>query len=43
MIRGGSLRVPVHRTFPLAEVHAAVNEAAAENRGGKVLLDLTAD
>jgi trans-2-enoyl-CoA reductase len=42
MIRDGSLRVPVHRVFPLGEIHAAINEAAATNRGGKVLLDLTA-
>ncbi len=40
MILDGALRVPVHRTYPLAEIHAAINEAAAENRGGKVLLDL---
>jgi mitochondrial enoyl-[acyl-carrier protein] reductase / trans-2-enoyl-CoA reductase len=40
MIRDGSLRVPIHRVFPLEDVHAALREAAAERRGGKVLLDL---
>jgi NADPH:quinone reductase-like Zn-dependent oxidoreductase len=43
MIREGSLRMPIHRTFPLGEIHAALREAAAERRGGKVLLDLAAD
>ena len=39
---GGELRVPIHRVFPLAELWAAVQEAATENRNGKVLLDLRA-
>lgn len=42
MIRDGSLSVPIHRTFPLEEIHAALREAASERRGGKVLLDLAA-
>jgi len=36
----GGLHMPVHRVFPLAEVVAAVAEAAGEKRAGKVLLDL---
>ncbi|MDD5201222.1 MAG: 2-enoyl thioester reductase domain-containing protein [Terrimicrobiaceae bacterium] len=39
MCLDGSLRVPIHRVFPLRELHAALREAAAEGRGGKVLLD----
>jgi len=42
MILDGSLRIPLHRVFPLGEIHAALREAAAESRGGKVLLDLSA-
>jgi trans-2-enoyl-CoA reductase len=42
MIRDGSLHVPIHRAFSLGEIHAALREAAAEHRGGKVLLDLAA-
>jgi NADPH:quinone reductase-like Zn-dependent oxidoreductase len=43
MIRDGSLQVPIHRTFPLDDLHAALREAAAGSRGGKVLLDLGSD
>lgn len=43
MIRNGTLRVAVQRTFPLEEVHAALREASAEHRGGKILLDLSAN
>lgn len=42
MIRTGALRVPLHAVHPLHDIHAALREAAAERRGGKVLLDLTA-
>ncbi len=42
MLRDGSLRVPVHRTFALADIHPALTEAALERRAGKVLLDLRA-
>lgn len=38
----GSLHLPIHRIYPLAEIHAALDEAARESRAGKVLLDLTA-
>jgi NADPH:quinone reductase len=41
MIREGTLRVPVHGIFPLHEIHAALREAAAECRDGKVLLELS--
>ena len=37
----GKLTMPVHRTYPLTEVHLAVDEAARESRAGKVLLDLS--
>jgi trans-2-enoyl-CoA reductase len=37
----GKLTMPVHRLFPLEELVAAVEEAGAESRAGKVLLDLT--
>lgn len=40
LIADGLLRMPVHRVFPLDEVHAALDEAAGERRNGKVLLDL---
>lgn len=40
MIREGALRMPVHRVFPLDEIHAALREAGEGGRGGKVLLDL---
>lgn len=36
----GRLHMPVHRTFPLSELLAAVEEAGKEKRAGKVLLDL---
>jgi mitochondrial enoyl-[acyl-carrier protein] reductase / trans-2-enoyl-CoA reductase len=36
----GKLHIPVHRVFPLGKLLAAINEAAREGRGGKVLLDL---
>jgi len=39
MVRDGSLRVPVHRVFPLSDIHAAFREAQAESRGGKILID----
>ena len=42
MIRDGSLHVPVHRTFALRDIHAALREAGAGGRDGKVLLDLAA-
>ena len=38
----GSLSLPVHATFPLDEIPAAVAEAAAAHRSGKVLIDLAA-
>ena len=38
----GALHLPIHRTYPLAEIQAALDEAARESRAGKVLLDLTA-
>jgi NADPH:quinone reductase-like Zn-dependent oxidoreductase len=40
LIREGALRMPVHRVFPLDDIHAALREAAEGGRGGKVLLDL---
>ncbi|MGH8046162.1 MAG: MDR family NADPH-dependent oxidoreductase [Chthoniobacterales bacterium] len=43
MIREGSLHMPIHRVFPLDEIHAALDEATSERRGGKVLLDLSAN
>ncbi|CAN5398945.1 zinc-dependent alcohol dehydrogenase family protein [soil metagenome] len=36
----GRLYTPVHRTFPLTDLLAAVEEAAQEKRSGKILLDL---
>lgn len=42
MLREGTLHVPVHRLFPLREIHAALAEAATSRRPGKVLLDLQA-
>ncbi len=36
----GKLHMPVHKVFPLPEVHAAVAEASGDKRSGKVLLDL---
>jgi len=38
----GSLTQPIHRVFPLSELHAAVEEAGRESRSGKILLDLRA-
>lgn len=38
----GRLHMPVHRVFPLAELVAAVAEAGAEARSGKVLIDFRA-
>lgn len=40
LITDGLMRMPVHRVFPLDEVHDALDEAAGERRSGKVLLDL---
>lgn len=40
MIREGALHMPVHRVFPLEDIHAALREAGEGGRGGKVLLDL---
>lgn len=40
MIREGALHMPVHRVFPLDDIHAALREASEGRRGGKVLLDL---
>ncbi len=37
----GKLTMPVHRTYPLTEVHQAVEEATRESRAGKVLLELS--
>jgi trans-2-enoyl-CoA reductase len=38
----GTLRIPVHRVYPLTELPAALEEAGRERRDGKVLLDLRA-
>ncbi|MDX2079388.1 MAG: 2-enoyl thioester reductase domain-containing protein [Terrimicrobiaceae bacterium] len=38
----GALHTPVHATFRLGQLQDALAEAAAERRGGKVLLDLSA-
>lgn len=38
----GKLRIPIHQVFPLTDLLKAVEEAAAENRNGKVVLDLRA-
>jgi mitochondrial enoyl-[acyl-carrier protein] reductase / trans-2-enoyl-CoA reductase len=38
----GKLRIPIHRIFPLSQLLAAVAEAGAEKRNGKVVLDLRA-
>lgn len=43
MVRDGTLTVPIHRTFPLREIHAALADAASGRRAGKVLLDLQAN
>ncbi len=40
-LAAGRLHTPVHRVFPLRDLQAALAEAAREQRGGKVLLDLT--
>lgn len=42
MLAEGSLRVPIHRVFPLREIHAALAEAARSGRDGKILVDLQA-
>lgn len=42
LIAAGALRVPVHRVYPLRDIHAALAEAARSGRPGKVLLDLRA-
>jgi trans-2-enoyl-CoA reductase len=42
MSRSGRLHMPVHRVFPLQDLPAALEEARAEKRSGKVLLDLWA-
>jgi mitochondrial enoyl-[acyl-carrier protein] reductase / trans-2-enoyl-CoA reductase len=36
----GALQLPVHRVYPLAELHAALEEAGRGSRTGKVLMDL---
>lgn len=36
----GAIHMPVHQTFPLSDLLAAVEEAGKESRGGKVILDL---
>ena len=41
-LKGGTLFTPVHQKFPLSRVVEAVNAAGTEQRGGKVLLDLSA-
>ncbi len=41
-LKAGTLFTPVHATFPLARVAEAVQAAAQDQRGGKVLLDLSA-
>jgi NADPH:quinone reductase-like Zn-dependent oxidoreductase len=40
MIREGALHMPVHRVFPIDDIHTALREAAEGQRSGKVLLDL---
>ncbi|GAT33465.1 NADPH:quinone reductase [Terrimicrobium sacchariphilum] len=40
MIAGGKLTLPVHRTYPLDDIHAALAEAAEGQRSGKVVIDL---
>jgi NADPH:quinone reductase-like Zn-dependent oxidoreductase len=42
MLREGTIHVPIHRTFALREIHAALAEAATSRRTGKILLDLQA-
>jgi len=41
-LEAGTLHVPIHATFPLARLVEAVEAAGAEQRGGKVILDLAA-
>lgn len=41
-LKAGTLFTPVHQTYPLSRVVEAAGAAAREQRGGKVLLDLTA-
>jgi NADPH:quinone reductase-like Zn-dependent oxidoreductase len=40
MIREDALHMPVHRIFPLDDIHAALREASEGRRSGKVLIDL---
>lgn len=42
LLKAGKLSTPVHATFPLTQVVEAVEAAGQEQRGGKVLLDLSA-
>ena len=42
LLKAGKLFTPVHATFPLTRVVEAVEAAGQEQRGGKVLLDLSA-
>lgn len=39
MSLAGRLQMPVHKVFPFSELHAALAEAAAGQRSGKVLVD----
>jgi mitochondrial enoyl-[acyl-carrier protein] reductase / trans-2-enoyl-CoA reductase len=41
-VADGSLRVPVHASYPLDALHEALEAATQESRGGKILLDLQA-
>ncbi len=41
-IADGTIRVPVHASYPLDRIHEALAAAAAGGRDGKVLLDLQA-
>jgi hypothetical protein len=39
MSLAGRLQMPVHKVFAFSELHAALAEAAAGQRSGKVLID----
>ena len=40
LMRGGRIRVPVEKTYPLDAARAAVEHAASEGRSGKVLFEM---
>lgn len=42
LLKTGKLFTPVHATFPLTQIVEATEAAGQDQRGGKVLLDLTA-